>query len=261
MRIRVRFRDREAVKLPINQNYFLAAAVYSVLGARPDYARFLHDHGYTHEASGRAFKLFVFSPLMCKTRRVAGQDLILGPGAFSWVISSPMPEFVTALAEGLLSQGEIDMRGVTLPIETVEAEAEPEFAPEIAFTCLSPIVAAQSTPTYANFLTHEDQPEFSEHVRKNLIRKFELIHGRPPDDDSFRMEFDQGYIARRDGRVTKLIDIRGVQIRGVLAPFAVKGSVALIRVGYECGFGERGSMGFGCVGMDRKNKDSDPPLD
>jgi CRISPR-associated endoribonuclease Cas6 len=44
-----------------------------------------------------------------------------------------------------------------------------------------------------------------------------------------------------------LIDIRGTLIRGVMAPFITTGSTELIRTGYEVGFGERGSMGFGCT--------------
>ena len=248
MRVRVRFSVREPVRLPINQNYFLASAIYQVLGARPDYARFLHDHGYTHDATGRVFKLFVFGPLQCRVRRVVGEEIVLGPGETDWIVSSPMPEFVTALAEGLLSQGEIGVRGVSLPIATVEALTEPQFTPEMSFTCLSPIVVSRPSPDgpYAQFLLHDD-PELSERIRANLVRKFELVHKRRPEDDYLEMRFDPAYIARRNGRVTKLIDIRGTRIRGVLAPFCVSGSTELMRIGYECGFGERGSMGFGCV--------------
>ncbi len=248
MRICVRLAADSPVRLPVNQNYFLASAIYSVLGARPDYAQFLHDHGYTHDATGRVFKLFVFGPLQCRARRVVGEEIILGPGDVSWVISSPMPEFVTALAEGLLSRGQVSIRGASLPIATVEAAPEPEFGREASFTCLSPIVVSKGSPDggYAQFLLHDD-PEFSERIRANLVRKFELVHKRRPEDDSLEMRFDPAYISRRDGKVTKPIDIRGTQIRGVLAPFSVSGSTELMRIGYECGFGERGSMGFGCV--------------
>ena len=256
MRIRVHISGRDAVRVPINQNYFLASAIYHVLDARPDYAKFLHDHGYTHQPSGRRFKLFVFSPLMCRNRRVVGDSLVLGPGPIEWIISSPMAEFVTALAEGLLSQGKISIRGTELPVESVEAAPLPEVSTKMSFTCLSPIVVARpgDTGDYAHFCTHED-PDFSPRVRANLIRKFELVHGSSPAESSFEMSFDPDYISKRNGKVTKLIDIRGIKIRGVLAPFDVIGSTELIQIGLETGFGERGSMGFGCVvkHSDRKN--------
>lgn len=42
-----------------------------------------------------------------------------------------------------------------------------------------------------------------------------------------------------------LTDIRGIKVRGWLAPFTVEGSPELIELGYEAGFGSRNSMGFG----------------
>lgn len=248
MRIHVCFLGREPIRLPVNQNYFLASAIYNALSARPEYARFLHDEGYTHDGSRKTFKLFVFGPFMCRQRRLDSEELILGPGQIDWVISSPMAEFLTALAEGLLSQGEIGVRGTRLSIERVETEAAPEFAKEMSFTCLSPIVVSRpgASGEYAHFCTQDDL-DFSERVRANLIRKHEIIYGQPPEDDSFEMRFDNAYIERRNGKVTKLIDIRGIYIRGVLAPFHVRGATELTRVGYETGFGERGSMGFGCA--------------
>ncbi len=251
MRVQVHLTAEQPVRLPLNQNHFLAAAIYNTLGVRPDFAQFLHDRGYVHEPSGRSFKLFVFGPLQCRRRRPLGEDIWLGPGPISWVISSPIPEFLTALAEGLLSRGEIVIRQTRLPIQAVEAEAEPQFSLQMTFTCLSPIVVSRPGEDggYAHYCTHEDT-DFSERVRANLIRKHELLYGAPPDDADFQLCFDADYIARRNGRVTKLIDIHGTKIRGVLAPFTVRGSIALTRIGYACGFGQHNSMGFGCVRVD-----------
>lgn len=61
------------------------------------------------------------------------------------------------------------------------------------------------------------------------------------------MTFDQAYIDKRKGRVTRLVDFKGTKIRGVFAPFHVIGAPELIRIGYECGFGDKNSMGFGMV--------------
>jgi CRISPR-associated endoribonuclease Cas6 len=253
MRIGVTFEANKALIFPINQNYFLSSAVYSALESRPEYAKFLHDHGYEHEPSGRRFKLFVFSPLLCRRREIRDESIIMGPGQIRWLISSPMTDFITALAEGLLSKGEVDVRGTRLAIKTVDAEPEPEFARTMSFVCLSSIVVSRPDENggYAHFCTNDD-PDFSERVRFNLIRKYELIYGRRPDDEQFEMVFDPDYISRRQGKITKLTDIRGTQIRGILAPFTTTGSPALLQIGYHTGFGERGSMGFGCVDVNCK---------
>ncbi|MYA55487.1 CRISPR-associated endoribonuclease Cas6 [Candidatus Poribacteria bacterium] len=92
-----------------------------------------------------------------------------------------------------------------------------------------------------------EDPAFSERIRQNLIRKHEAIHGRAPHDDTLTFTFDKGYIDRRQGRVTRLVDYKGIKIRGVMCPFDVSGSIPLIQIGYECGFGDKNSAGFGMV--------------
>ncbi|MDE0314040.1 MAG: CRISPR-associated endoribonuclease Cas6 [Candidatus Poribacteria bacterium] len=92
-----------------------------------------------------------------------------------------------------------------------------------------------------------EDPAFSELIRQNLIRKHEAIHGRAPHDDTLTFTFDKGYIDRRQGRVTRLVDYKGIKIRGVMCPFDVSGSIPLIQIGYECGFGDKNSAGFGMV--------------
>ena len=90
-----------------------------------------------------------------------------------------------------------------------------------------------------------DDPALSELIRQNLIRKHEAILGRAPHDDTLSFAFDKAYIDRRQGRVTRLVDYKGIKIRGVLCPFRVTGNPALIQIGYECGFGDKNSAGFG----------------
>jgi CRISPR-associated endoribonuclease Cas6 len=51
-------------------------------------------------------------------------------------------------------------------------------------------------------------------------------------------------------RVTKKITINEngrfpIDVIGIQAPFTIEGDPELIKVGYECGFGEKNSMGFG----------------
>ena len=103
----------------------------------------------------------------------------------------------------------------------------------------------RSTLTWC--VSFRDDPSLSELIRQNLIRKHEAIHGRAPHDDVLTFTFDKDYIDRRQGRVTRLIDYKGIKIRGVLCPFRISGSVALIQTGYECGFGDKNSAGFGMV--------------
>ena len=57
------------------------------------------------------------------------------------------------------------------------------------------------------------------------------------------------------GRVQKLIALKEgrsdeTMVKGTLAPFRLQAPKELIEVGYECGFGEKNSQGFGMVKVD-----------
>jgi CRISPR-associated endoribonuclease Cas6 len=99
---------------------------------------------------------------------------------------------------------------------------------------------------HSRFLDLSD--DWSEIVSRNLSRKFRALHGREPADASLRWTWDRAYVAdaeRKGRRLSKLADVRGIKVRGWLAPFIVEGSKELIEIGYEAGYGSRNSMGFG----------------
>ncbi|NIR47109.1 CRISPR-associated endoribonuclease Cas6 [candidate division KSB1 bacterium] len=129
----------------------------------------------------------------------------------------------------------------------METVLEPRFSDEMTFSLLSPMVVSADSDTHrtAYYIRPEETDAFSEGVRKNLMFKYQTLRGKPPDSDTFRLAFDRDYINKKQGRISKLIRIRDTQVKAVLAPFTVTGSKELIWLGYECGFGEKNSMGFG----------------
>lgn len=98
----------------------------------------------------------------------------------------------------------------------------------------------------ARFLSPED--DWSETIRRNLLRKYQALYNLAPEDDRLSWTWGQEYLRESERRrrcASVLTDIRGIKIRGWLALFAVEGSTELIEIGYEAGFGSRNSMGFG----------------
>lgn len=137
-----------------------------------------------------------------------------------------------------------------LRVKDVEAMRTPRFQQRMTFRCFSPITMSTKRERDGVPVMHyclADDPEFSRLVRQNLIRKYEAIHGRPPREDSFTMTFDEEYIRRKKGRVTRLVRYKDVDIRGIMCPFEAQGNPELLFVGYECGFGDKNSAGFGMV--------------
>lgn len=249
MRLRIQLGNPHGATLPLNYQHHLTAAIYGLLATSDaEYARFLHGTGYGPEGSSKRFKLFVFSWLRGR-HRVEGPALRFAPGPLVWQIASPVPDFLTHCATGLLAEGILSVGSAAFSITEVQALPLPHFAGTTHFTCLSPIVAALPLPGGGTrYLTPSDSDAFSEAIRANLLRKRETFYGDLPADDRFQLTFDPAYVERSHGG-TKLITYKSVQIRAAFAPFCASGSADLLRVGYECGFGEKNAAGFGMAEM------------
>lgn len=248
MRIQILADVEKGITLPINYNHLLVGIIYRYLSeSNPEYADFLHDEGYNAEE--KRFKLFTFSQLMADNRRINGDQIYFGSN-LTWYVSSPVETFLSHFADTLLTEGRLSFGSHQLKINDVTIPRAPRFQTNMQYRCLSPIVMSavreHNGKRSAHYCIHDD-PELSELIRQNLIRKHEAIHGGTPQDDTLTYRFDDEYIRRKKGRVTRLVDFKGIKIRGILCPFRVSGSVALIQTGYECGFGDKNSAGFGMV--------------
>ena len=118
----------------------------------------------------------------------------------------------------------------------------------MTFRALSPITeSVRDEQNRTRYLNLED--DWSEIIKRNLVRKYQALYGREPSDGRLHWEWDQKYIAeaaKRNRRPSVLIEVsEGIKVRGWLAPFTVEGSKELIEIGHEAGFGSRNSMGFG----------------
>jgi len=213
-----------------------------------EYGRFVHDEGYV--LGGKAFKPFTHSWLRipARNRRIDGYRLLIAPGQVGWIVSSPLDDFLQPFASGLLQTGCLRIASETLAIEEISAVSTPPIESPMRLTCLSPIVATlRRADGTTQFLRPADDPDaFSEAIRKNLIAKHTALHGAPPADTSFSITFDPEYLAAHNGGTKKATN-KGIDIVGILAPCTAAGSLELLRLGYEAGYGTRGAQGFGCV--------------
>ena len=234
--------------IPLNYNYFLTSAIYHTLEtSSPAYSSFLHNHGYQYNS--KKFKLFTYSQLFAEKRRIVDNTLQILSTDVTWYLTSPMDDFVQSFVDGLFNKGQFIIGGYTFALLRAETLQEPEFKNEMRFKCLSPITISTKIEKEGKLLLKYCEPgeEFNKLIRQNLIRKHEVLYGKPPEDDTFKLEFDQEYVSRRNGNISKLIDFKGIKIRGYLAPATVSGSPELIKVGYRCGLGDKNSAGFGMV--------------
>lgn len=237
---------KPGARIPLDHQHAVASLIYSTLGsASTNFTAKLHDVGY--QQAGRNFKLFTFSRIHTRSARVLDENLVLQDPVIELQISSPVIEFIDLLVKGFSGRKIISIRDSEFELVRTELVLAPQFAERMEFRSLSPITESyRNGETHPRFLSLEDN--WSEIMQRNLARKYEALYGREPDDTRLCWSWDKEYLAQaalRGKRFSALRDIKGIKIRGWLAPFTIEGSRELIELGYEAGFGARNSMGFG----------------
>lgn len=246
MRIKVTLNTPIETSIDMNYNYYVSSMIYELLRkSNTQYSSKLHETGYM--LGNKKFKLFTFSNLFPEKYKI-DKNYLNVQGKLYFYITSPLSEFVLHLAEGLLSTYKVNIGRSEFFVETVEILPEPEFRREMRFTCLSPLTTTTVEEIDGQKRAIPCTPgssKFAENIKNNLIRKYYLIYGKLPDDLSLDIEFDERDLEKY-GR-GKLIRFKEIFIKAYSIPFTLRGSMELMKVGYECGFGEKNSAGCGMV--------------
>lgn len=227
MRIKLTFQAlNEKASIPLNYNHAVSALIYkTVAESSPEFAEELHERGFT--AENRQFKLFTFSRIQTKDAFVDKQisRIWLNNPYIKLQISSPVSEFLNNFMRGLFAQSNFRIDKSEFALADSEMLGAPEFSEVMQFRALSPISEAiRNGDGEVVFLLPEN--DWSAVITRNLQRKHEAFYGKLLPNAEVVWNWNENYFA--DGRnykkASKLIDIRGIKIRGWLAPFTVKAS-------------------------------------
>ncbi len=248
--------------LPVNYYYYLSSAIYNLLQfGSPQFASFIHDIGF--KVNGKPFKLFCFS-LRFNNFLISGNRIKLLSHNASLFISSPLvDQFITNLILGSFENNSVELADsiykCRFTISSVETLPNPSFNQINYFTLLSPIVLSTKKDKSGGSLSQyffrysDDIQEINRVFNNNLKSKYFLIHQKEYIGPDLILSWDQDYINKKIAagkRLTKKISIikpneKPIDIIANEVPFSLSGPVALIEAGYNCGFGEKNSMGFG----------------
>jgi len=249
--------------LPLDHHPFQALIYHSLAESAPDYADALHQQGYGGDYSTKRFRLFVFSRCYLPDQqvreraRVRDGHLVFPPGPVEWQVGSPVPDFIQAFIAGLAMKQIVTIRdsyaAQDLEVAEIAVIEPPDFTERVFFHTISPITVPIPDPnpdgSPGKHYVRAGDERFGPLVRINLIEKFRALAGADPVDSRLHFEFDQDYISKRGGvdRISKLVQFKDTRIKAFQAPFVVTGSPELIQLGWECGFGNANSQGFGMV--------------
>lgn len=261
MRMRLQIRPlMPNSSIPLNYSYYLSTAIYRWIGrSSPEYSSFLHEHGFPVAGFNRRFKHFCFSQLIVPQRRVADFRLTILSPTVDWYISVPVDATLQHLVLGMFDKQEfyIEQEENRFWVERVETLPEPQWKRSMKFRMLSPLTVSVPEARNGKLLPQylrADDPRLEDALRTNILNKQESLSGTIPNDSEFRCTSDQDFIAQRGGpdRISKLITIKQGQreetkVRGFMCPVTIEGNPDLIKLAYESGLGEKGSLGFGMI--------------
>jgi len=273
LRLKIRAVSERPLFIPLNYQYPLHSVIYKLIQqSSQKYAEFLHAEGFHVDInSPKRFKLFTFSQLKVMPYRFTGEGFD-GVKTIEFVYSTAAEKSFEHLVYGLFAKQELCFRfgrkTCRFLVQRVESLPEPQFTDSMRFICLSPITVstkrekADGTGLEVHFLDYLNPAEkshFCNNLFLNLTRKYQTLLQAPyHGDTAFEFQFDPEYLIKRQGKISKLIQFKnGIKIKAFEAPFTISADPDLIKIGYQSGFGEKNSDGFGCVEIIKTLKDTD----
>lgn len=249
--------------LPLNYQYEFSSWIYRTIhNSNSEFGDWLHEQGYRE--GNKRFKLFTFSNLFIfpRWKRVEDRIVILSGKAemqVSFYLEQAVEHFIVGLFRNQeFSVGDRAARAHFI-VQTVETLPEPEFKEETEFRCLSPICLSQTVPgkDHPQYLSPRSA-DYELYFFDNLLHKYIAAHNALGlNTTAGALKEQMGW--RQPMRLkimgeprSKLVKIKAgtpqeTFVKGFAYRFKLMAPPELLRFGYHAGFGEKNSMGFGCV--------------
>ena len=252
--------DRQRNMLPINYRYPLSAWIYKTIHAsNSDFSAWLHEQGHCYE--NKRFKLFTFSRIFIQPRwKRVGDRLKIFSGRAELQLSFYVDQAVEHFIIGLFQNQRFEIgdrkSSVGFTVQTVERLPEPGFTPGMRFRCLSPICLSRtvSDKSTAEYLK-PDVEDYPRYFFDNLLYKYLSAQPVAVTIDELREKMT----AQQPLALEILNDPKShlerikadtpeqTFVRGYTYAFKITAPPELLAFGYHAGFGEKNSLGFGCV--------------
>lgn len=271
MRVKIKAKLDKPSFIPFNYQYQLHAAIINIIQkSSPEYADFLHKMGFDYKKEidnqsvktlvQKKFKFYTFSYLNFYPYRTTGTGF-KNVHYIDFIFSTSVDKNFEHMILGLFADNQFYLQfnpqeKATCKIEHVETLPTPVFGTTENFRCLSPILVRSESEDRKqislDYLNPDQRLKFISNIKKNLVRKYEAFYKQNFQGiNAFDFSFDPEYIAKKNGKISKLITIpkgeHNIKLRGFYAPFTIKTDPKLIEMGYSAGFGVNNAMGLGCV--------------
>ena len=227
--------------LPVHYNQILQGFIYHHL--ETVLAQRVHTQGW--QDGGRRFRLFVFSRLQGRFRRLADGHLAF-QGPLRWSIASPVDALLESLALHLVQAPSLHLGRGEFRLASVEVAMPPPYQRPVRLKALSPITVYSTLTTpdgrKKTYYYAPQEPEFGQQVLANLQRKIRAWTGEdvPLDGATFRP-------VKVSNRNLVVARYKGTIIKGWTGIYELDAPEPYFRMALDAGLGAKNSQGFGFV--------------
>lgn len=245
MRFKINLKTHKYQTLSFNYQNPLSTAIYEkISSSNSQYGKWLHEVGLQRRGlPGYKTKGFCFSNLRdLKYDFKKGEKyMVVHPSEFCFYISFAKDEITEHFVKGVFTNESFVLNGFYAEITSIEVLPYPVFKETMQMRTLSPIFMRYGRDERGN--NNEPHPILQgEAYRKNLTvgleRKFQAIHGIENGFEELAMKL----LTKPVGRLTT---IKNTTWKAYDYVFEITADVDLIKTGYDSGFGQLASQGFG----------------
>jgi CRISPR-associated endoribonuclease Cas6 len=240
VRVRLIFKNRDkGASVPFHHQYYLFRFFKGLI-------KKCGDDNY------KDFSHYNFSGLKGQTT-VSKTGLHFYSSKITLVFSCQNKDFIDTIIETLFSLPEVKLNGLTIIPHSVEMEPEVEFAEEMKYICISPLVLLEPefSDDIAKRFIHPQSEEFKDLLIASISRKTDISLGSnfdfTPDANYLKKLEDTG---KKYSRVYPIFDLDiPYEVRGYTFPFTLTASSELHQFLFECGLGLFNEKGFGMLDL------------
>jgi CRISPR-associated endoribonuclease Cas6 len=269
-KIHLALSNPEQNMMPLNYQYEVSSWIHKTIHfGNKKFSDWLYQQHYIY--GNKKFRMFSFSNLIIPQYKIIDDRLFVNSGKIYLIITLQIEEAIEGLIIGLFRNQKFSLGDqksfVNFEVRYVEKLDEPEFSNCMAFKTLSPMVVTkleENTENSRTFYLAPDDPEYEKLILANLSRKHLALieHLKSKQEQALFSHSGKTKFEILGNTRSRFIKFKTgtpeeTTIRGYLFEFRLTAPVDLIKAGYNAGFGEKNSHGFGCVVV-LKNESNSP---
>lgn len=236
-------------ELPINYQYELSSTIYRILSqSNSKYSSWLHENGFASEK--KKFKLFSFSHLIVPRYGInkERQRLIIQSDTVDWYITFLPEKSTQNFIQGVFMQQDFQvgdkLSAVEFSVCEVQALPSLEYKEEMCFKTLSPIcISLKKENGNTDYLSPSDTLH-TKGLLTGLLARYQAFYGNEYEGERYcevqLLDNPKPVLVKIKANTPQQTFVRGYQYK-----FKIRLPKELMKIGYEGGFGEKGSLGFG----------------